>query len=226
MSSGGAWPPSSSTQRRIASPAPLRSRVPSIVDAAHPRLRGERRRSSGAWPANACSRMPYVLASTTIERPSGVSSASEDICAASASSPSLDAGHRDERRRLAVAERDRAGLVEQQHVDVAGGLDGAARQREHVAAHEPVHAGDPDRAQQRADRRRDERDEQRDQRGDRRVGAGELGERAQRDDDDEEDDRQARQQDAERDLVRASCAARRPRRARSSGRGSSARAPA
>ena len=37
-----------------------------------------------------------------------------------------DAGHRDELRGEAVADRDRAGLVEQQHVDVAGGLDGAA----------------------------------------------------------------------------------------------------
>ena len=39
----------------------------------------------------------------------------------------LDAGHRHELGRLAVAERDRAGLVEQQHVDVAGRLDRAAR---------------------------------------------------------------------------------------------------
>ena len=113
-----------------------------------------------------------------------------------------DAGHRDEGGGLAVAERDRAGLVEQQHVDVARGLDRAAGEREHVAAHEPVHAGDADRAQQRADRGRDERDEQRDQDRDRDVGAGVLAERAQRDDDDEEDDRQAGEQDRERDLVR------------------------
>ena len=56
------------------------------------------------------------------------------------------AGHRDELGGQAVADRDRAGLVEQQHVDVAGGLDRAAGQREHVAAHEAVHAGDADRA--------------------------------------------------------------------------------
>ena len=92
----------------------------------------------------------------------------------------LDAGHRHERGRLAVAERDRAGLVEQQHVDVAGRLDRAARQREHVAAHEPVHAGDADRAQQRADRRRDQRDQQRDQDRERHRGAGERRERPQR----------------------------------------------
>ena len=60
-------------------------------------------------------RKPYFsLARTTIERPSGVSSESEASCAASASSRSLDAGQRQELGRLAVAERDRAGLVEQQ----------------------------------------------------------------------------------------------------------------
>ena len=41
---------------------------------------------------------------------------------------------------LPVAERDGAGLVEQQRGDVAGGLDRAAGHREHVALHEPVHA--------------------------------------------------------------------------------------
>ena len=39
-----------------------------------------------------CSRMPYCLASTTMERPSGVSSASEAICATSASSASETPG--------------------------------------------------------------------------------------------------------------------------------------
>ncbi len=39
-----------------------------------------------------CSRIPYCLASTTIERPSGVSSASEAICAASASAASSTPG--------------------------------------------------------------------------------------------------------------------------------------
>ena len=109
-------------------------------------------------------RMPYFsLASTTIERPSGVSSESEASCAASASSCSADAGERNEFGRLPVAEGDRAGLVEQQRVDVARRLDRAARHRQHVEPHEPVHAGDADRRQQRADRRRDQGDEQRDQ---------------------------------------------------------------
>ena len=82
----------------------------------------------------------------------------------------LDAVDRDELGGLAVAERDRAGLVEQEHVDVAGRLDRAARHREHVALHEPVHPGDADRREQRADRRRDQRDEQGDQHGLRDVG--------------------------------------------------------
>src|SRR3954465_93467 len=42
--------------------------------------------------ASSCSRCPYCLASTTIDRPSGVSSASDDICAASASSASETPG--------------------------------------------------------------------------------------------------------------------------------------
>ena len=115
----------------------------------------------------------------------------------------LDARHRDELRGLAVAEGDRAGLVEQQHVDVAGRLHRAPAQREHVAAHEPVHAGDADRAESSAPMV---------------VGisatssairvvieivvSGELGERLQRDDHEQEDQRQPGEQDVQRDLVR------------------------
>ena len=64
------------------------------------------------------------------------------------------------RGRQPVAEGDRAGLVEQDHVDVAGRLDGAAAHRQHVEAGDPVHAGDADGRQQAADRRRDEAHEQ------------------------------------------------------------------
>ena len=72
---------------------------------------------------------------------------SEASCAASASSALGHAADRQELRRLAVAERDRAGLVEQQRVDVARRLDRAARHGEHVEADEAVHAGDADRRQ-------------------------------------------------------------------------------
>ena len=110
--------------------------------------------------------------------------------------------HGDELRGQAVADRDRPGLVEQEHVDVAGRFDRASGERQHVAAHEAIHAGDADRRQQGADRRRDERHEQRDERrlGDR--GAGEQAERPQGDDDDHEDQRQTGEEDPERDLVR------------------------
>ena len=109
--------------------------------------------------------MPNCLASTTIERPSGVSSASEASCAASASSVLGHPGHGQELGRLPVAERDGAGLVEQQRVDVAGRLDGAPAHGEHVALHQAVHAGDADGREQAADGRRDQADEQRDQHG-------------------------------------------------------------
>ena len=51
--------------------------------------------------------------------------------------------------------------------DVARRLDRAARHREHVALHEPVHARDADGGEQRADRRRDEAHQQRDEHDDR-----------------------------------------------------------
>ena len=95
-------------------------------------------------------------------RPSGVSSASDASCARSASSPSVDTRPRHELHRLAVAERDRAGLVEQQRVDVAGRFDRAAAHRDHILLDHPVHARDADGREQPADRRRDEADEQRD----------------------------------------------------------------
>ena len=106
-------------------------------------------------------RMPYFsLARTTMERPSGVSSASEASWAASASSCSLDAAQRLELGRLAIAERDGAGLVEQQRVDVARGLHRAARHGQHVKAHQPIHAGNTNGREQRADGGGNERHEQ------------------------------------------------------------------
>ena len=111
-------------------------------------------------------------------------------------------GERQELGGLPVAERDRAGLVEQQRRAVAGRLDRAAREREHVPAHEPVHPGDPDRREQRADRRRDQADEQRDEHDRVLPVAGVDRERLQRHDGEQEDRGQADEQDVERDLVR------------------------
>ena len=115
---------------------------------------------------------------------------------------SVTPAERDELGRQAVAERDRAGLVEQQRVHVARRLDGAARHGEHVEAHQTVHAGDADGRQKRADGRRNQRDEQRDQHDDRDRAAG-IGREA-RDcrHGEEEDDGHAGEQDVQRDLVR------------------------
>ena len=88
-----------------------------------------------------------------------------------------DAGKRQEFRRLPVAQRDGAGLVEQQRVDIARRFHRAARHGEHVEAHQPVHAGDADGRQQRADRGRDQRHEQRHQHQHRELAAG-IGRKA------------------------------------------------
>ena len=166
----GTAPPCSSTQRRTASAAPLRMLAAVEVDAAHARLRGERDELGARQLAARAS--PYrSLASTTIERPSGVSSARLESWAASASSSLVDARRREELGRLPVAERDRAGLVEQQRGAVAGRLDRAAAHGEHVALHEAVHAGDADGREQRADRRRDQADEEGDEHDHRLLGA-------------------------------------------------------
>ncbi len=114
----------------------------------------------------------------------------------------LDARHGAELARLAIADRDRAGLVEQQRVDVARRLDRAPRFGEHVEAHQPVHAGNADRGQQGGDRGRDERDEQGRQHRYRDRAAGIGSEARHRADRDQEDDREADEQDGERDLVR------------------------
>ena len=53
--------------------------------------------------------------------------------------------------RHAIAERDRAGLVEQQRIDVAGSFHRAARHRQHVVLHQPIHSGDTDGGEQSAD---------------------------------------------------------------------------
>ena len=107
------------------------------------------------------------MQSRTIERPSGVSSARLDEQRGVGELVLGDVVHGDELGRLPVADRDRAGLVEQQRRHVTGGLDRTARHRQHVVLHESVHARDADRREQAADRRRDEAHEQRDEHDDR-----------------------------------------------------------
>ena len=86
-SCGGACPPSSAIQRTTASPAPLRRRVP-LMSTPLMRVCAVNGTKRACSEPRSCSRMPYCLASTTIERPSGVSSASDANWAASASSAS------------------------------------------------------------------------------------------------------------------------------------------
>ena len=139
------------------------------VDAAHPGLGGERH-ELGAGELARRALAQAVLAAWPARRSSGPpGSRRRGWRAARRPRARLGshAGDRDELGGLAVAEGDRAGLVEQQRVDVAGGLDRAARHRQHVALHEPVHAGDADGREQRADRGRDQADQQRDEDDDR-----------------------------------------------------------
>ena len=98
-------------------------------------------------------------------RPSGVSSAKRGELRRLRELALGDPARRQERGRLAVAERDRAGLVEEEHVHVARRLDRPARGRDHVRLDHAVHAGDADRGEQPADGRRDEAHEQRDEDG-------------------------------------------------------------
>ena len=170
--SGGTAPSSSAA---IASTAPLRIVAPSVEpDAARPGLgperdllgdrRGESREAgvvAGRRPA-APSSARRSRARSTIERPSGVSSRIEETSAAVRTRPRSRRARRD-RRREPVAVGDRAGLVEQDDVDVAGRLDRPAAHRQHVEARDAVHAGDADGGQQAADRRRDEAHEEGDQ---------------------------------------------------------------
>ncbi len=120
----------------------------------------------------------------------------------------LDAFCMPEASGLSVAERDRAGLVEQQHVDVARRFDRACRGRHHVRAQHAVHPGDADRREQSADRGRDQAHQQCDEHAhldDRprtRCIDGEARERVQRHHDHQEHQRQRGQQDRQRDLVR------------------------
>ena len=118
-----------------------------------------------------------------------------------------DPRRRHECHRLPASERDGARLVEQQRVDVAGGLDRLSAHREDVVLHHAVHAGDADRREQSANRRRNQAHEQRDIDGNRRrcprSGRRDAVEGVghQRRNGEQKDDRQAGDQDVQRDLV-------------------------
>ena len=158
----------------------------SLAQPRHHRAAGALADLPGAWPSTAArstpdirvwavnstkiaplgrssSSAPCARARATMDRPSGVWSARLDHRAASRSRSASTPGERQELGGLPVAEGDGAGLVQQQGADVPGRLDRPAGHGEHVAAHQPVHAGDADRAEQGADGGRDQADQQRDQ---------------------------------------------------------------
>ena len=114
---------------------------------------------------------------------------------------------RDEARGLAVAVRDRAGLVEQQHIHVTGRFHGAARRGDHVGLHHAAHARHANGGEQPANGGRDQTYQQRHQHGNRDRRArlhrfhreDRIGQ--QRDGRQHQDDGQAHQQNRQRQLV-------------------------
>ena len=142
--------------------APLRYRSPSISTPLM-RVWAVKGTNGACGFGRSRPRRPNCLASTTMLRPSGVSSARDASCAASASSFASTPGAGMNSDRHAVAEGDGAGLVQQQHVHVSRGLDRAAAHGQDVVLHQPVDAGDADGAQQPADGGGNQADQQRDQ---------------------------------------------------------------
>ncbi|KAG1443550.1 hypothetical protein G6F57_018070 [Rhizopus arrhizus] len=114
----------------------------------------------------------------------------------------VDAGQRMEVARLAVAVGDGAGLVQQQHVDVAGHFHRLARLGQHVGGQCTVHAGNTNRWQQAADGGRDQAHQQRDQQQRIDLDADRSTDRRQRRHHYQEGERHRRQQQGRRDLVR------------------------
>ena len=103
--------------------------------------------------------------------------------------------------RLAVAEGDGAGLVQQQGLDVAGRFHRPAAHGQHVALHQAVHAGDADGGQEGADGGGDQAHQQRHQDDDRDRPPGELAEGFEDHHHRQEHDGQHGQQDGQGDLV-------------------------
>ncbi|CPU18184.1 Uncharacterised protein [Mycobacteroides abscessus] len=104
-------------------------------------------------------------------------------------------------RGLTVAEGDGAGLVHQQCVDIAGGLDGTSGLGQHIVLHQAVHTRDADRGHQRTDCGGDQADEQRDQLDRILLLTAVIPHGSERDNRQQENDGERCQQDVECDLV-------------------------
>ena len=117
------------------------------VDAADPVRALERQRRSRADEVTLgpLAQPEPLLDQDQDRRPSGVWSAVEGTAAPRRRAAPGSIWPRAAGPPPAVAQRDRSGLVQQQHVDVTRGLDRAAGHREHVAPYQAVHPGDADR---------------------------------------------------------------------------------
>ncbi len=156
-----------------------------------------------AWMVSrSCSRIPYCLARTTIERPSGVSSASDANCAASASSRSStpesgtsSRAWRSPRVIVPVLSRSRTSTSPDASTARPERARTLRRTRRSIPAipiaerRAPIVVGIEGHEQGNQGRR-----------GNR--GAGEVGHRTQGDHDDQEHQGEPDQQDVQRDLVR------------------------
>ena len=140
-------------------------------------------------------------------RPSGVSSASDASCAASAnvgkSTPSTGVNSTACRLPSVIVPV----LSKQQHVDVARGFDGPADGGNHVGLNHAVHAGNADGREQSADRGGNQADQQRHQHRDGNRGPlpcrlhAVQRKRQQRHASQQEDNRQRREQNVQGDFV-------------------------
>ncbi len=111
-------------------------------------------------------------------------------------------------RGLTVAQGNRAGFVQQQHIDIARRFNGPARGGDDVFLHHPADTGNADSGQQTADSRRNQADQQRHQHGDRnrRTGFGDFhavqGKRQQGHGGQQKNQRQCHQQNSQGDFIR------------------------
>jgi hypothetical protein len=115
------------------------------VNAAHTGLRGKGDKGGMQTLQIALAQVKALFASITMLRPSGVSSASEELGGIGQGFSSTPA--RQELGGLAVAEGDGPGFIQQQNVDIARGFNGAAG-GDHVGAEHTAHPGDADGRQQ------------------------------------------------------------------------------
>src|SRR5262249_33615464 len=105
-------------------------------------------------------------------------------------------------RRRSIAERDGSGLVEKQHVNVAGRFDGASGHGDDIALDQTVHSGNTDGGEQASDRGRNEANQQRYQDKDILWGSRIDSERLQRHYRQQKDSGQTCKENIERNFVR------------------------